>query len=60
MTTRIPFVDLRAQYSAHRSEIDGAIQSIIDQTAFIGGEAVRSFERAFGARVGARECICVR
>ncbi len=57
MTTRIPFVDLRAQYSAHRSEIDGAIQSIIDQTAFIGGEAVRSFESAFGARVGARECI---
>ena len=57
MTTRIPFVDLRAQYHAHRSEIDGAIQSIIDQTAFIGGEAVKGFERSFGMRVGARECI---
>lgn len=57
MTTRIPFVDLQAQYQAHRIEIDSAIQSIIGQTAFIGGEAVRSFERDFAARVGVRECI---
>lgn len=57
VTARIPFVDLRAQYLAHRGEIDGAIQSIIDQTAFIGGDAVRGFERAFGALIGGRECV---
>ena len=27
---KIPFVDLRAQYLAHRAELDAAIQSVID------------------------------
>ena len=34
---RIPFVDLKAQYHSIKNEIDGAIASVIKDTAFIGG-----------------------
>ena len=40
-------VDLRAQYHAHKEEIDRAISSVLESTAFIGGEACRTFEREF-------------
>jgi dTDP-4-amino-4,6-dideoxygalactose transaminase len=54
---KIPFVDLRAQYLAHRAEIDRAIAEIIDQTAFIGGEAVRRFEAEFARDYGVAHCV---
>lgn len=43
----VPFVDLKAQYLSIKEEIDTAIQSIIDRTAFIGGEEVKRFEQSF-------------
>ena len=43
----IPLVDLKAQYAAIRSEIDGAIQRILDNTSFILGTEVQAFEQAF-------------
>ena len=36
----IPFVDLKAQYCAHRTEIDAAIAAVIDGTEFIRGKFV--------------------
>ena len=45
----IPLVDLRAQYASIKSEIDAAISSVVDSTAFVGGPAVREFEVAFAA-----------
>ncbi|MFC1529285.1 DegT/DnrJ/EryC1/StrS family aminotransferase [Gemmatimonadota bacterium] len=48
----IPFVDLKAQYRQIRQELDEAIQSIIDRTAFIGGGAVSEFERSFSEYLG--------
>lgn len=54
---KIPFVDLHAQYLAHQPEIDRAIAGIIEQTAFIGGEAVQRFERDFAADYGVAHCV---
>lgn len=59
MEEPIHFVDLRAQHEEVREEIDRAIASIIDASAFIGGQAVADFEAAFAAFVGAREAIAV-
>ncbi len=43
----IPLVDLKAQYAAHKGEIDAAIARVIENTAFIGGRELSSFEAAF-------------
>ena len=46
---RIPLVDLKAQYAAHKADIDTAIARVIENTAFIGGAELAHFERAFAA-----------
>ena len=56
---RIPFVDLHAQYLAHRAEFDLALRQVIERSAFIGGEFVRGFERDFAAALGVEHCIGV-
>ena len=55
----VPFVDLKAQYQSIKSEIDGAIQAVIDNTSFIGGEAVCDFEEKFSNLYGVNHCISV-
>src|SRR5688572_5235846 len=57
ISTTIPFVDLKAQYLSIKEEIDKAIQDVIDQTAFIGGAAIKQFEVAFAEYVGTKHCI---
>jgi len=57
ISTTIPFVDLKAQYLSIKEEIDKAIQDVIDQTAFIGGAAIKQFEAAFAEYVGTKHCI---
>ena len=59
MNQSIPLVDLKAQYANIRAEIDAAIQNVIDNTSFIMGPAVRTFEDAFAAYCGAAHCIGV-
>ncbi|MBN1353748.1 MAG: DegT/DnrJ/EryC1/StrS family aminotransferase [Candidatus Omnitrophica bacterium] len=44
---KIPLVDLKAQYSSIKSEIDNAIAKVIAKTSFILGEEVSSFENEF-------------
>jgi len=53
----VPFVDLKAQYLSLKSEIDPAIQSVIDETAFIGGKYVESFEKAYAEKYSTKHCI---
>jgi dTDP-4-amino-4,6-dideoxygalactose transaminase len=53
----IPFVDLKAQYLSIQSEIDEAIQSVINQTAFIGGSYAAKFEKEFADFHGVKHCI---
>jgi dTDP-4-amino-4,6-dideoxygalactose transaminase len=55
----IQFVDLKAQYESIKPEIDKAISDVISKTAFIGGSFVASFEKAFAAFCGVKNCIGV-
>jgi len=56
---KIPFVDLKAQYLSIKEDIDAAIQNVLDETAFIGGEIVKNFEKEFAEVYGAQNCISV-
>src|SRR3989344_4206462 len=46
---KVPLVDLRAQYDSIKSDIDTAIQGIIDSSQFILGEPVEKFEQELAA-----------
>lgn len=52
----VPFLDLKAQYSTIKKEIDPAIQKVIDNTAFILGESVSQFEREFALAHSLKHC----
>ncbi|HVF90653.1 MAG TPA: DegT/DnrJ/EryC1/StrS family aminotransferase [Blastocatellia bacterium] len=43
----IPFVDLKAQYQSIKTEVNEAINRVIEDCSFILGEAVESFEADF-------------
>jgi dTDP-4-amino-4,6-dideoxygalactose transaminase len=51
------FVDLFAQYCSIRGELDAAIRSVIEESAFIRGRHVEEFEARFAELIGARHCI---
>jgi dTDP-4-amino-4,6-dideoxygalactose transaminase len=53
----VPFVDLKVQYKSIKAEIDPAVQTVIDNTAFVGGKPVDIFERAFAEKFGAKHCV---
>jgi len=55
----IPFVDLKAQYSAIKNELDFAIKKVIDGTAFVGGSFVKEFEKNFADYCNVEHCIGV-
>jgi dTDP-4-amino-4,6-dideoxygalactose transaminase len=55
----VPFVDLKAQYRSIKNEIDTAVAAIIEQGAFIGGQAVKEFEAAFAQYCGVEHCVGV-
>jgi len=54
---KIPFVDLKAQYQSIKSEIDLAIQNVINDTAFIKGKYVQKFEEEYADAYGVKHCI---
>ncbi|MBN2602746.1 MAG: DegT/DnrJ/EryC1/StrS family aminotransferase [Candidatus Thermoplasmatota archaeon] len=54
---KIPLVDLKANYLSIKTEIDNAIQEVIDNTAFIMGKYVRQFEENFANFCKAKHCI---
>ncbi len=56
---KVPFVDLYSQYQSIQSEIDSAIQTVIQETAFIGGKHVEAFESNFASLYGVKHCIGV-
>lgn len=55
----VPFVDLKAQYLSIKQEIDKAIATVLDETSFIGGPAIKDFERKFEKLYGVKHCIGV-
>lgn len=46
---QVPFLDLKIQYQSIKDEINPAIQNVIENTAFILGNAVANFEKDFAA-----------
>jgi dTDP-4-amino-4,6-dideoxygalactose transaminase len=53
----IPFVDLKAQYTSIKNEIDNAIKNCIDEGNFIKGSSVSKFESSFAEYLGASYCL---
>lgn len=56
---KIPFLDLTTQYLSIKSEIDAAIQNVVNETSFIKGKYVEEFERNFSEKLNAKYCIGV-
>ncbi len=54
---KVPFVDLNAQYAAHKEEFDSALAGVIAKTAFIGGKPVKEFEQNYAMKYGVGHCI---
>lgn len=55
--TNLQMVDLKGQYLKIKSEVDAAIQEVIDQTAFIKGKQVGEFERELATFLGVKHII---
>ncbi len=59
MTTKVPFLDLKAHHDPIREQVDAAIAEVIDANAFAGGPFVAKFEKEFAAYCGAAHSIGV-
>ncbi|WP_406656584.1 DegT/DnrJ/EryC1/StrS family aminotransferase [Methanolobus sp. ZRKC2] len=55
----VPFVDLKRQYLSIKPEINNAIESVIEDTAFVRGKYVTDFENAYAEKYGVNHCISV-
>ena len=55
--TPIQMVDLKQQYLRLKPEIDAAIQSVLDSTAFIQGSPVREFEENLSQYTGSKHVV---
>jgi UDP-2-acetamido-2-deoxy-ribo-hexuluronate aminotransferase len=53
----IQMVDLKGQYAKIKSEVDAAIQEVIDTTAFINGPQVKKFSDDLSSYLGADQVI---
>ena len=56
---KIPYLNLTAQYQSIKSEIDGAIQKVIESSTFALGPSVSEFESAFAEYCHTEYCIGV-
>jgi len=57
--SRVPLVDLKAQYRTIREEVRAAMDGVLERTDFILGGAVGEFEAAFAAYCGTRFAVGV-
>ena len=57
--TRVPFVDLQAQYRSIKDEIQAILDQVLETATFIGGEWVEKFEEEFARFVGVRFAVGV-
>lgn len=57
--TRVPFLDLKAQYQTIREEVHDAINGVLETAHYVGGECVEQFEEEFATYVGARYAVAL-
>lgn len=55
----IPFVDLKAQYASIKTEVNAAIQGVLDSCQFTLGSEVAAFEKEFAAYCQAEQGVGV-
>ena len=55
----IPLVDIKRQYNSIKTEIDRAIQRVMDSSSFILGKEVKNFEEKFAEFCNTKHCIGV-
>jgi dTDP-4-amino-4,6-dideoxygalactose transaminase len=55
----VPFIDLKAQYSSIREEVNAAISRVLESSQFVLGDEVSAFEREFANYSGAQYGIAV-
>ncbi len=58
-TAPIAFIDLKAQYTRLKRQIDARIGVVLEHGRFIDGPEVAEFEAALAAACGARHCVAV-
>jgi dTDP-4-amino-4,6-dideoxygalactose transaminase len=56
---RVPFVDLKTQYSSIKGEIDDAMMRVVSETAFVAGKYAAVFENEFAEYIGVSNCVAV-
>ncbi|HTV60758.1 MAG TPA: DegT/DnrJ/EryC1/StrS family aminotransferase [Verrucomicrobiae bacterium] len=56
---KVPFLDLKAEYSELRGEILEAVDRVGCSSAFILGQEVEAFENEFAAYCGAKHCVAL-
>jgi dTDP-4-amino-4,6-dideoxygalactose transaminase len=56
---KVPFVNLKIQYQELRTEIDAAMQQVLDNTSYILGPAVAEFEAAYAEYCDVSQAIGV-
>jgi dTDP-4-amino-4,6-dideoxygalactose transaminase len=59
MATRIPIVDLDAEYAEVGADVERAVLQVLRQRRFILGPETQAFEDALAARVGVRHAVGV-
>lgn len=59
MTTKIPFIDLKAQYAVLKQAVDARIQQVLDHGQYIMGPEVRELETRLETFTEAKHCITV-
>ncbi len=57
MNSKVPFVDLHAQYQTIKDEIDFVIADVIKKSAFVRGHYVDKFEQMFADLMERKYCI---
>lgn len=55
--TKLEYLDLKAQYSAIRSEVTAAIARVMESQHFILGQEVEQFEKEVSATLSAQHCV---
>ena len=53
------FIDLNAQYEAHKAEIDSAIHKVLEHGHFIMGPEIADLEAKLAKYVGVKHCLTV-
>jgi dTDP-4-amino-4,6-dideoxygalactose transaminase len=55
--TKVPYLDLKAQYRGIRAEVLAALEAVCESTGFAQGPATKTFEAEFAAYCEAKHCV---